>query len=184
MEGWGEPLEGVRLHPLIGQPDHRGTFTEVFRESWSTGIEVAGWEMLSTEPGAVWGVHLRAWSDSYLVLLQGRDDGRPCDLRGRPLPHRGSTVVELSGEAGVALIIPRGVAHGLYFHEPSLVVIATSRGRRPERGLGCAWDDPGLEIPWPSKHARLSPRDAALPPLAGAPAGSCRDERTVLGEVT
>lgn len=166
MEGWGEPLEGVRLQPLTVHPDHRGTFTEVFRESWSTGIELEGWDMLSTEPGALWGVHLRAWSDCYLVLLQGRATAGLCDLRGRPSAPRGSTVVELSDEARVALIIPRGVAHGLYFHEPSVLVIAASRGRRPERGLGCAWDDPGLEIPWPSRHVRLSPRDAALPPLA------------------
>jgi dTDP-4-dehydrorhamnose 3,5-epimerase len=167
MEGWGEPLEGVRLQPLAVHPDHRGTFTEVFRESWSTGIELERWDILSTEPGALWGVHLRAWSDCYLALLQGRATAGLCDLRrGRPSAHRGSAVVELSGESRVALIIPRGVAQGLYFHESSVVVIATSRGRQLERGLGCAWDDPGLEIPWPSRHARLSPRDAALPPLA------------------
>ena len=162
MEGWGEPLEGVRLHPLTGHPDHRGTLTEIFRESWSTGIEMEGWEMLSTEPGALWGVHLHAWSDRYLVLLQGRATAGLCDLRGRPLAQRGSNVVELSGEARLALIIPRGIAHGLYFHEPSVLVVAASRGRRPERGLGCAWNDPGLQIPWPSAHARLSPRAAAL----------------------
>jgi dTDP-4-dehydrorhamnose 3,5-epimerase len=167
MEGWwGEPLEGVRLQPLTVHPDHRGTFTEVFRESWSTGIALEGWDMLSMEPGALWGVHLRAWSDCYLVLLQGRATAGLCDLRGRPSVLRGSIVVELSDEARVALIIPRGIAHGLYFHEPSVLVIAASRGRRPEPGLGCAWDDPRLEIPWPSRHARLSPRDAALPPLA------------------
>jgi dTDP-4-dehydrorhamnose 3,5-epimerase len=142
MEGWGEPLERVRLHPLTGHPDHRGTFTEVFRESWSTGIELEGWDMLSTEPGALWGVHLRAWSDCYLVLLQGRATAGLCDLRGRPSVLRGS------------------------FHDPSVLVIAASRGRQPDPGLGCAWDDPGLEIPWPSRHARLSPRDAALPLLA------------------
>ena len=49
---------------------------------------------------------------------------------------------------------------------PPWFVIATSRGRQPEHGLGCAWDDPGLGIRWPSRHARLSPRDAALPSLA------------------
>jgi dTDP-4-dehydrorhamnose 3,5-epimerase len=166
VEEWGQLLEGVRLQPLTVHRDHRGTFTEVFRESWTTGIEVEEWDTLFADPEALRGVHLRAWSDCYLVLLQGRATAGLCDLRGRPSAHRGSTVVELSGEARVALVIPRGIAHGLYFHEPSVVIIAASRGRRPERGLGCAWDDPALEIPWPSTHARLSPRDAALPPLA------------------
>jgi dTDP-4-dehydrorhamnose 3,5-epimerase len=82
------------------------------------------------------------------------------------LAQRASAVVELSGEARLALIIPQGIAHGLYFYEPSVLVIAASRGGRPEGELGCAWNDPGLEIPWPSTYARLSPRDAALPPLA------------------
>jgi dTDP-4-dehydrorhamnose 3,5-epimerase len=166
MDGWGEPLEGVRLQPLTVHPDHRGTFTEVFRESWSPGIEPEGWDLLSTEPGALWGVHLLAWRYRYVVLLHGRATAGLCDLRGRLSPRRGSAVVELSDEARVALIIPRGVAHGLYFHEPSMLVMAASRGRWPERGLGCAWDDPGLEIPWPSRYARLSPHDAALPALA------------------
>jgi dTDP-4-dehydrorhamnose 3,5-epimerase len=166
MNGREGPLEGVRLHPLTVHPDQRGTLSEVFRESWSSGIEPEGWDVHSTEPGALRGVHLRAWSDCYLVLLQGRATAGLCDLRGRPLAHRGSAVIELSGEARVALIISRGVAHGLYFHEPSVLLIATSLGGRPERGLGCAWDDPGLGISWPSRHARLTPRDAALPPLA------------------
>ena len=32
--------------------------------------------------------------------------------------------------------------------------------------LGCRWDDPALEIPWPQQGAHVSPRDEALPPLA------------------
>ncbi len=156
---------GVKVHPLQTHPDHRGRFTEVFRESWSTGLEPSRWDVLRAEAGALRGVHVHARSDSYLVLLQGRATVGLCDLRAEAGGDRRATTITLSSEEMAALIVPRGVAHGLYFHEPSVLARAMTPGQEPEAGLGCAWDDPGLGIPWPERSVRLSSQDAALPPL-------------------
>ena len=63
-------------------------------------------------------------------------------------------IVELDGERPAALAIPHGVAHGFYFHEPSLHVYAVSAYWDPEDELGCHWADPDLEIPWPAPRPR------------------------------
>ncbi len=87
------------------------------------------------------------------------------DLR-RGSPTEGlSTIVELGRENPAALVIPHGVAHGFYFPEPSLHVYAVSEYWDPTDELGCRWDDPELEIPWPTETARVSERDAAAQPL-------------------
>jgi dTDP-4-dehydrorhamnose 3,5-epimerase len=156
---------GVELLALVTHRDHRGTFTEVFRESWSQGRELSRWDMLRAGAGMLRGVHLHLRCDSYWVLLQGRATVGLRDLRGDASAQRGTAMVELSGETMAALVLPRGIAHGLYFHEPSLFARAMTASEEPEPALGCAWDDPELGIPWPARQVRVSPGDAALPPL-------------------
>lgn len=156
---------GVEVFPLVTHRDHRGAFTEVFRESWSPELQPSRWEVLGAEAGVLRGVHVHPRCDSYLVLLQGRATVGLCDLReGREQGGRAATV-ELSSEAMAALKLPGGVAQGIYFHEPSLLARALSAGDRPEPELGCAWDDPGLGIAWPERRVRVSAGDAALPSL-------------------
>jgi len=74
--------------------------------------------------------------------------------------------VELAAETPAALTIPTGVAHGFFFHEPSLHVYAVSHEWDPADELGCRWDDPGLAIPWPCTNPALSERDRELGSLS------------------
>jgi dTDP-4-dehydrorhamnose 3,5-epimerase len=73
--------------------------------------------------------------------------------------------------APAALVIPVGVAHGFYFHEPSIHVYAVSHEFDPLDELGCRWDDPDLDIAWPCTKPRISVRDRNL--------GSLRELRAV-----
>ena len=75
-------------------------------------------------------------------------------------------MVEMRGEDLSALLIPPGVAHGFYFHEPSLHVYAVSEYWEPADELGCHWADDGLGLRWPDPAPLISERDAALPPLS------------------
>ena len=88
------------------------------------------------------------------------------DLR-RGSPTEGlAALVELGRERPGALVIPRGVAHGFYFHEPSLHVYAVSEYWNPSDELSCHWADSELAIPWPTDSARVSERDDQSPPLS------------------
>lgn len=75
-------------------------------------------------------------------------------------------MVELSGLRLHALTIPHGVAHGFFFHEPSLHVYSVSEYWDLADELGCRWDDPALGIPWPDDDPVISARDAELGSLA------------------
>lgn len=159
--------DGVVLRPLTTHSDDRGSLTEMLRGEWLTGPDPVQWNVVSTEASVLRGVHvhLRHWD--YLVLVQGSVVVGLRDLR-RESPTFGLAVaVEMSDACLAALTVPPGVAHGFYFHKPSLHVYGVTHYWEVDDELGCRWDDPALEIPWSVTAARISPRDADLPSLSG-----------------
>ncbi|HXZ57961.1 MAG TPA: dTDP-4-dehydrorhamnose 3,5-epimerase family protein [Gaiellaceae bacterium] len=157
---------GTALVPLEPHRDERGVFTELYRVEWATGVEPVQWNAVRSEAGVLRGVHVHIRHDDYLTVPFGRASVGIRDLR-RDSPTEGlATVVELGAERPAALVIPHGVAHGFYFHEPSLHVYAVSEYWDPEDELGCHWADPELAIPWPAGLARVSERDEQSPPLS------------------
>ena len=157
---------GVRLAPLTMHADHRGEFTELFREEWPTGVRPIQWNVVSTEAGVLRGTHVHIRHDDYLVLVQGQASIGLRDLR-RGSPSEGlAVVVPVCGDRMAALSIPHGVLHGFYFHVPSVHVYAVSEYFDPADELGCHWADPALELNWPVTDPLLSARDAQAPPLS------------------
>lgn len=157
--------EGTFVHSLEPHLDERGSFTELFRAEWPTGVAPIQWNAVRSGEGVLRGVHVHLRHDDYLTVLVGRAAVGLRDLR-RGSPSEGlSALVELRGDRPAALVIPHGVAHGFYFPEPSLHVYAVTEYWDLEDELSCRWDDPALEIPWPVDSAQVSERDAASPPL-------------------
>ncbi len=157
---------GVKLRPLVMHRDARGTFTEVFRREWGTGIDPVQWNVVSSAAGVLRGVHVHLRHDDYLIALNGRIGVGLRDLRDGSPTCGLATLVELRGDELTAILIPHGVAHGFYFYEPSIHLYAVSHYWDPEDEQGCLWSDPDLEIPWPAESAIVSERDAAAPPLS------------------
>lgn len=158
--------EGVSVVELRGHPDDRGRFTEVFRREWDLGVDPVQWNVVRSEAGVLRGVHVHPRHDDYLTVLAGRATVGLRDLRpGSPTADRAATV-ELNGERPAAIVIPHGVAHGFYFHEPSLHAYAVSHYWDPDDELACRWDDPEVGIEWPEPPRLVSERDASAPPLA------------------
>ena len=156
---------GVRISPLDEHRDFRGSFTEVFRSEWATGLSPVQWNFVRSAPGVLRGVHVHHRHSDYLVLLEGRMTLGLRDLR-RESPTRDlATTVTLEGNRLSSVTIPRGVAHGFLFHEPSLHLYAVSHAWDPGDELGCHWRDPDLGLRWSVEEALISPRDAGLPPL-------------------
>jgi dTDP-4-dehydrorhamnose 3,5-epimerase len=148
----GLPI-GVELFALEMHRDSRGCLTEVFREEWDTGVSPVQWNVVSSEAGVLRGVHVHPRHDDYLIVVQGESSAGLRDLR-RGSPTEGmAAVVPVSGDELTAIKIPHGVAHGFYFHVPSVHVYAvTSYWDRADE-LGCHWADPELAIPWPTSSA-------------------------------
>lgn len=156
----------VRLSPLVPHRDERGSFLELFREEWETGVEPVQWNAVDSEAGVLRGVHVHPRHDDYLTAVRGRVTIGLKDLRPDSPSEGFAACVELSAEHPAAISIPHGVAHGFYFHQPSTHIYAVSHYWDPADELGCRWDDPGLEIPWPQSEAHISTRDEELPSLA------------------
>ena len=156
---------GVRLQPLIQHRDERGVVAEIFRAQWETGVDPVQWNITKSESGVMRGVHLHLRHDDYLIVLSGVVSVGLCDLRPGSPTERMGALVELHGEDLVSLVVPHGVAHGLYFHERSTYVLGVSEYWDPADELGCHWMDPALGIAWPVRTATVSSRDASLPPL-------------------
>jgi dTDP-4-dehydrorhamnose 3,5-epimerase len=115
---------GVELRLLEPHPDERGVFTELFRDSWGLPVEPVQWNAVRSEANVLRGVHVHWRHADYLTVVLGRATIGLHDLReGSPTDGFG-TAVELDARAPAAISIPPGVAHGFYFHEPSLHVYA------------------------------------------------------------
>jgi dTDP-4-dehydrorhamnose 3,5-epimerase len=153
------------LRPLEPHADDRGTFIELFRREWQTEVEPIQWNAVHSEAHVLRGVHVHPRHDDYLTIVRGRAIVGVRDLRDESPTAGAAACIELSAEAPCAITIPHGVAHGFYFAEPSTHVYAVSHYWDLSDELGCRWDDPALEIPWPQEAAHISPRDEALPSL-------------------
>lgn len=74
--------------------------------------------------------------------------------------------VELSAEAGQALLIGPGIAHGFITHEPDTdVLYQISPGYSAECTSGARWDDPAFGIDWGQTPVVISDRDQSFPPF-------------------
>jgi dTDP-4-dehydrorhamnose 3,5-epimerase len=158
--------QGVEIHELEPHADSRGVFVELFRDSWSLDVAPVQWNAVQSRANVLRGVHAHWRHADYLTIVSGRATIGLYDVReGSQTEGLGATV-ELTAEAPGALTIPPGVAHGFYFHEPSIHVYAVSHDWDPTDELGCRWDDPELALAWPCTAPDISDRDRALGPLS------------------
>jgi dTDP-4-dehydrorhamnose 3,5-epimerase len=155
----GRP-EGVVVERLTPHRDSRGTFLELFRETWRLGCRPIQWNAVTSGPGVLRGVHVHVRHDDLLVLVGGRMLIGLHDLRPWSPTFRASELLEVEAAAPQAVIVPVGVAHGLYFPEASLLVYGASEYFDPRDELACRWNAPSLGLPWPTTSPILSERDA------------------------
>ncbi len=150
--------DGVALLDLTTHEDRRGGLTEIFRSTWTADFQPVQWNVVTSRPGVLRGVHVHALHSDYFVVLSGSvtiglHDLRPTDATGW------SGTVEMTGSPVTALVIPPGVAHGFYSHTASTYVYAVDHYWSLEDELGCHWSDPDLAIRWPVADVVLSDRD-------------------------
>jgi dTDP-4-dehydrorhamnose 3,5-epimerase len=159
---FGGPLpDGVVVYPLTPHADHRGMFLEIFRESWDLGCQPIQWNAMTSAAGVLRGVHVHVRHADHLVAAAGRIFLGVHDLRPWSPTFGSSELLELDAKVPRAVVVPVGVAHGLYSPEPSLLVYGASRYWDPSDELACRWNSPMLRLPWPTTSPILSERDAA-----------------------
>lgn len=159
-------LQGVELRSLEKKGDRRGFLGELFRKGWDEESNPCQWNVLESQENVLRGVQVHLRRIDYLLLLRGHISVGLCDLRPDSSTYGKGTLFELTGEEFKLLIIPPGVAHGFYFHEPSLQVQGMSQYWDVDDEVRIIWNDPQLNIPWPAISPLLSEKDAQSPILS------------------
>jgi dTDP-4-dehydrorhamnose 3,5-epimerase len=164
------PTAIVDTYVLESSPeeDERGSVGELLRRNWVPSVEFVQWNVVQSVAGALRGVHWHERHHDLIAPVAGTVLVGLADLRARSPTRRVAELIELDAQGPAAVVVPPGVAHGLYSIEPTTLLYAVSRYWDDEDEFGVAFDDPELGIPWPCGRddVILSERDRALPRLS------------------
>jgi len=177
-EAWGRTeIDGVLLRTLMPHVDIRGSFTEIWRDTWTEPINGASFvqaNMSRSEAGVLRGLHFHLRQVDLWVLLDGRATVGLVDLRGplSGLTNSPTPSATMDFVAGQALLIPIGVAHGLWASEPvSMLYLVTNEYDGTDEH-GFAWNDGDAGVAWPAGEPVMSERDRIAPSLRDAVAAA------------
>lgn len=169
------PLAGAYLVGLELRQDERGFFARSFcaDEFAAAGLPVDFPQQSlarSRRAGTLRGLHLQLdphAEDKYVRCVRGRIFDAIVDLRPSSPTYLQSTSVVLDDQAGDALFVPAGLAHGYQtLVDDTDVLYAMSARYAPAAARSIRWNDPGLSIAWPSAEPILSEADRDAPGLA------------------
>jgi len=170
-------LEGaLRIEPVV-HGDHRGFFMESYNEDAFNSLGVMNKfvqdnHSLSIEPGVLRGLHyqLNPKAQTKLVrVLSGAIYDVIVDLRWESPTFGQWEAVVLTEYNKHQLLVPKGFAHGFCTLVPNTQVLyKVDEYYSPEHDRGILWNDPDLNIDWPTSHPILSDKDKLHPTLKEA----------------
>lgn len=155
--------------------DERGWFARSFCAEEFAARGLAGTFPQSNisfnrQTGALRGMHFQAAPrpDPKLVrCTHGAAYDVVLDLRPDSPSYLRWEAVELTAEAGTAVYIPGGCAHGFQCLAPDTQLFyQMGESYVPELARGVRWNDPAFGIAWPLPVSAINERDAAYPDFA------------------
>ncbi len=162
-------LPGVWIIDVERHGDSRGYFAETFRagefERHVGAVDFVQENESMSVPGVVRGLHFQAppFTQAKLVRVsEGRVLDVAVDLRPGSATFGRHIAVELSGESGRQLYVPRGFAHGFaVLSERARFQYKVDEYYHPEAEGAIRCVDPDLGIDWriPAGEMILSPKD-------------------------
>jgi dTDP-4-dehydrorhamnose 3,5-epimerase len=157
--------------------DERGFFSETWNAAGfaAAGIGAAFVQdnhALSRDKGTLRGLHFQLppmAQDKLVRVARGAILDIAVDLRHSSPTFGKHVAAVLSAANWMQIWVPKGFAHGYCTLEPDTEVIyKVTAPYAPALDRGIAFDDPGLDLPWPvtRETAILSDKDKTLPRLA------------------
>ncbi|HEV8625025.1 MAG TPA: dTDP-4-dehydrorhamnose 3,5-epimerase [Acidimicrobiia bacterium] len=145
--------------------DNRGRFVETFRQEWlpdGAPTMVQG-NRADRKQGALVGLHYHRFQADFWYVPTGRAMVVLHDLRESSPTDGATLVLEIGEHDHRGVYIPPGVAHGFYALTDMTITYLVDHYYNPADELGVAWDDPDLQIVWPTANPELSERDCTNP---------------------
>lgn len=166
------PITGVVEILPAPSRDARGAFTRLWcsEEFSAAGIHFRPLQASRSDNArrhTLRGLHYQAAPAEEAKLVRctaGAVHDVVLDLRAGSPTQRRWIGVTLSAEAGNALFIPRGCAHGfLTLTDGAAVDYLIDAPHAPALARGVRWDDPAFAIAWPAAPRVMSERDRSWP---------------------
>lgn len=149
----------VEVHPIAEHQDDRGSFREIYRQSWSGHGPSVQWNVVRSRGNVLRGVHAHVRHVDYLTMADGEMILGLHDPRPASPSYGRSILLRLEAEDPHLVVVPPGVCHGFFFAEPAVHIYGVSEYWDGLDEFGCAWDDPALNLAWPCEAPVLSDRD-------------------------
>jgi dTDP-4-dehydrorhamnose 3,5-epimerase len=168
------PVAGAMLVRLERREDERGFFARSFcvDEFAAAGLPADFPQQSlarSAKAGTLRGMHVQLdpYAEAkYVRCTRGRIYDAIVDLRADSPTFRQGTAVTLDADAGDALFVPAGYAHGYQtLVDETDVLYAMSVRYAPGAARSIRWNDPLMRIAWPLADPLLSPADRDAPGL-------------------
>jgi len=142
--------------------DDRGYFAEVLR--FAEGLSWVQQNItMNILAGTLRGLHYQEAPHQETKLIRcirGSIFDIQIDLRPESSTYQEWSCVELSEKNMLALLVPRGVAHGYQTLEPNTQVFyQVSEHYHPESAKTIKWNDPKYDIKWPLPVSAISEKD-------------------------
>ncbi|MBQ7638067.1 MAG: dTDP-4-dehydrorhamnose 3,5-epimerase [Clostridia bacterium] len=169
-------FEGLYVLTPAVYSDARGSFSEVYnrRDFEEAGIryDFVQENQIRSFYGALRGMHFqRRFPQAKLIrVISGTMLDVAVDLRPESASFGKWFALEMSGENGKLLLIPRGFAHGcLTLSDEAVCSYLCDDFYVPGDEGGFMWNDPAIGIAWPELRdgapPLLSEKDRVWPPL-------------------
>lgn len=154
-------IEGVFYQSLEWNPDLRGSLDVVYCKTWPSMPAVEQWNVVRSKAGVLRGVHAHSRYDEIYIPLLGRMFIVLKDARHHSASF-GATVTKWidNVEAYQAIIVPAGIAHGVFFATDGILTYGLSSPWSGDNEFNCHWKDPEIGVDWPAVAPLLSTRDA------------------------
>jgi dTDP-4-dehydrorhamnose 3,5-epimerase len=166
------PIAGAWLISLQPAQDERGFFARSFceREFAEHGVHdrfVQANLSRNRTRGTLRGMHYQDLDHpepKVVRCVKGAVFDAMVDLRRGSPSYLKTFARRLDDEAGDALYVPAGCAHGfLTLSDDADVEYLMGAFFEPGAGKGVRWNDPAFSIDWPSPPSVISGRDAGYP---------------------
>ena len=162
----------ILIKPKVFE-DERGFFMETYKKGEFEKVGIAG-EFVQdnhskSKYGVLRGLHFQKqpYAQAKIVrCVRGEIYDVAVDLRENSQTFGKYVSVNLSEENTYQLYIPGGCAHGfLVLSDTAEVIYKVDNVYAPNYEGGLIWNDPDVNIPWPSDNPILSQKDQQLPRL-------------------
>ncbi len=167
-------LSGAFIIELESFVDDRGSFTRTFcaNEFKKYNLETNFVQCSASsnkKKHTLRGMHYQGEPYEEVKLVrctQGRVLDIIVDIRPKSPTYLNHFSIELTATNHKCLYVPKGFAHGfLTLEDDSEIFYHMSEFYRSENYCGMRWNDPKLNISWPTETPIISEKDALLPLL-------------------